>query len=467
MTGPGMNPELHSLDDFWDDLLEYIEDRRVIPIIGPELAQVSTEKGVLPFLGVVAEQLATRLKVDPARLPAAFGLNDVVREHLAQRGRREEIYPKIRSIMKELPLEPGSTLRKLARIKDFDLFVTLSWDGLLVDALNLERFGGEARTQAYSYAPNAVQDLPYPREKFKDPVVYSLVGRVSAQPDYVITEEDLLEFVAALASESRRPTLLFDELQSSHLLFLGTGLADWLARFFMRTAKSRQLSQQRGEMEIVIDPTVSGSPSLISFFNQFSYGTRVFSATPDAFIDELLTRWEQRNPIPKTGAAPSLSPVEPGETSGMAQGAVFVSYASEDLEPVQRFTRELEAAGIEVWFDKDRLEAGDQYDLKIRKNIRNCSYFLPVISHNNERRLEGYFRKEWNLAADRSLSLADHVPFILPVVIDDTPEYSEFVPERFSRVQWTRLPEGRCNPEFLNRMVQLVRDFRRREKGLG
>ena len=32
-------------DDAWDDLLDYIEDRRVIPIVGPELLRVETDSG--------------------------------------------------------------------------------------------------------------------------------------------------------------------------------------------------------------------------------------------------------------------------------------------------------------------------------------------------------------------------------------------------------------------------------------
>jgi len=36
-----MHPPLATLDDdAWEDLLNFIEERRVIPIIGPELLQV-------------------------------------------------------------------------------------------------------------------------------------------------------------------------------------------------------------------------------------------------------------------------------------------------------------------------------------------------------------------------------------------------------------------------------------------
>ena len=32
-------------DDAWDDLLSFIEERRVIPIVGPELLMVPTDRG--------------------------------------------------------------------------------------------------------------------------------------------------------------------------------------------------------------------------------------------------------------------------------------------------------------------------------------------------------------------------------------------------------------------------------------
>ena len=40
------------------------------------------------------------------------------------------------------------------------------------------------------------------------------------------------------------------------------------------------------------------------------------------------------------------------------------------------------------------------------------------------------------------------------------------VPERFTQVQWTRLPGGTATLEFTERVVRLVRDFRKRERGL-
>jgi hypothetical protein len=104
----------------------------------------------------------------------------------------------------------------------------------------------------------------------------------------------------------------------------------------------------------------------------------------------------------------------------MQPGTIFLSYASEDLEAAERIKTALEAAGVEVWFDKGRLQAGDDWDQKIRRNVDNCSLFVPIVSRATESRAEGYFRREWARAADRALGIADEIPFIVPVAADES-----------------------------------------------
>ena len=82
-------------------------------------------------------------------------------------------------------------------------------------------------------------------------------------------------------------------------------------------------------------------------------------------------------------------------------GAVFLSYASQDAEAAQRICAALRSAGVEVWFDQSELRGGDAWDQSIRKQIKTCALFLPVISQNTHARAEGYFRLEWKLAVDR------------------------------------------------------------------
>src|SRR3954471_6263925 len=100
--------------------------------------------------------------------------------------------------------------------------------------------------------------------------------------------------------------------------------------------------------------------------------------------------------------------------------AVFLSYASQDAEAARRICDTLRAAGVEVWFDQSELRGGAAWDAKIRRQIKECALFVPVISANTQARGEGYFRLEWKLAADRSHLMARDHPFLVPVVIDDT-----------------------------------------------
>ena len=75
-------------------------------------------------------------------------------------------------------------------------------------------------------------------------------------------------------------------------------------------------------------------------------------------------------------------------------GAVFLSYASQDAEAARRICDALRAAGIEVWFDQSELRGGDVWDHKIRKQIHDCTIFIPVVSATTQGRTEGYFRLE-------------------------------------------------------------------------
>jgi hypothetical protein len=442
-------------DDAWDDLLSYIEERRVIPIVGPELLQVATDRGPRLLYDWLAEKLAGRLNVDVRQLPQPYTLNDVVCWFLGARGRREEAYVRLRSILKDAEFEPPQALRRLAAIPEFDLFVSTTFDPLLETAINLERFNGSSFTEVLSYTPNRVVDLPSERDRFQRPVVYHLFGRLSASPTYVISDEDLLEFICALQSEHLAPEKLFHELEHNHLLFIGSNFTNWLARLFLRMAKRQRLSDPRDVGEIMADDHTSEDERLVSFLQQVSVRTRIYLGA-ERFVDELHDRLaaRRRPAAPATRGTPArfLPPARE-----MPDNAVFISYAREDLPAVQQIKAGLESAGITVWFDMDRLEVGDDYDRKIQRNIARCSYFIPVVSATTQRRLEGYFRREWSYAIDRVRNMADGALFILPVTIDDTSAGAALVPDKFKALHFTQLPGGVVAAEFAQRLSDFMR----------
>ena len=157
---------------------------------------------------------------------------------------------------------------------------------------------------------------------------------------------------------------------------------------------------------------------------------------------------------------PDSQPTPPGP-------AVFLSYAREDAEAARRIADALRAFGIEVWFDQNELRGGDSWDQKIRRQIRECALFIPLVSIRTQERGEGYFRREWKLGVERTHDMAAGVAFVVPVVIDDTRESDALVPEEFMRYQWTRLPHGVPSPEFVMQVKRLLESPRKPAQAAG
>ncbi len=442
-------------DDAWDDLLNFIEERRVIPIIGPELLKVETESGSRLFYDWLADKLAEKLGVDTQQLPQPYTLNDVVCWFLSARGRREDTYTRIRSILREITFAPPKALKQLAEITDFDLFVTTTFDSFLEQAINNQRFGGAQSTEVISYTPNRVTDIPAEREQLQRPVVYHLFGKCSASPTYVVSDEDMLEFICALQREHLNPEKLFYELEHSHILLIGSNFSNWLARLFLRMAKRHRLSDPREVGEVLADDHSSSDERLMAFLQQVSVRTRVYSGA-EHFVDELHRRWTARRRsadiLPMNGNPQRFLPPQ----RDMPDNAVFISYAREDLVAVQKLKAAFDAAGIKTWFDMERLESGDDFDRKIQKNIARCAFFIPIISTTTERRLEGYFRREWSYALDRTRNMADDALFILPIAIDAIDERNARVPDKFKAVHITQMAGGVPTPEFIERLKSLL-----------
>jgi len=168
---------------FWDQLLQFIEEGRVVPVIGQDLLRVPVEgatDGTTMLLSVwLAERLAEYLEVPGEDLPERGPLNEVASRFLAQGGELEDIYPAIKSIVPPKDRFPiPEALLKLARIRPFKLFVTTTFGPMLEMALNEVRFGGQPRTRVFAYSPSSVQDLDQPLDAMDRPVVFHIFGRL-------------------------------------------------------------------------------------------------------------------------------------------------------------------------------------------------------------------------------------------------------------------------------------------------
>ena len=175
-----------------------------------------------------------------------------------------------------------------------------------------------------------------------------------------------------------------------------------VARFFVRLARRDRLYSGNDAREFVADGAVVADVHLRDFLENFSPQTKSFDvANPIEFVDQLAEKWEAFPDKPsaaRPGAAAVPATAKPP--------AVFVSYASQDREAVERLQASLSGVGLDVWFDKGRLESGDPWWPVIEQNIATCDVFVAVISANTNKREEGIFIRERNRALSRRFSAA-------------------------------------------------------------
>ena len=308
--------------DFWEDLLTFIEEGRVIPIIGEGVVNFAPEDKSL--YGWLATGLAERLQIPAEALPPNPTLNDVVCRHLLRGGTRNVVYTRLQRLLRDQCPEPGAALRALARISAFNLFISTTFDPLLENALNAERYGGKAMTHQLAFFPEAaLKDLPARKAELSRATVFHLLGHVSPSPEYVVWEEDALEFVCALHQHLPVMEKLARDLKEHGLLVIGLNFSDWLVRFFLRITKQSRLSEARANTEVLaVGPAVGPSEGMVLFFGGVSRNIHVIECDPSEFVLELERRWTEKHPALEGGKGEFVAPPEEEMPTGDRKSVV-------------------------------------------------------------------------------------------------------------------------------------------------
>ena len=342
---------------FWDELLLYMEQKLVIPILGKDLLVNEVDGKPVNVYRLLAERLADELRLSRDQLPEGFNLSQVVAAYPRFREKRGLIYSQVKAIFDRLPGIIPEPLRLLAQIPAFQLHVTTTFDSWLESALSKERAGGNVRPVSIAYSPELAPDLSPEQILSTNPAVFHLFGKVCATPHYAVTEEDLLEYLHYL--QARPPKNLCDALRDHHLLFIGNDFSDWLARFFVRTVRGERLTTAHGKEVFIVDNELRRSLTMTSFFQGFCWETNVLAENaPIDFIRSLNQKWFERHPAE---AAPSPAAVNASADATFQTTAshnIFISYASEDFEPVSALRNKLDQSGLNAWMDKKGGTAG-------------------------------------------------------------------------------------------------------------
>lgn len=453
-------PVANAIDSFdWEDLLRYVKDRRVIPIVGPEVLVLDLDGERVLLDHYLARRLAERLGLADGELSHSPSVASVAFSYLQKSAaKRRHIYSHLKTILDEGTLPLPDTLLELAEITDFELFVATTFDSLLVRALERVR---KEEIHSFTYSPEkALEDLPSKADGRRFvPAVYQLLGKASLVPDYAVTEEDRLEFLHALQSQ-HHPANLFDVLRENYLLLLGCRFPDWLARFFVRTIRRRRLLTARDIGELVVDDSVQRDRDLVLFLKH--HAIEVYpSGAVAGFVHELHRRWRATLPGPKPGERPNAGP-EPGR---IPEGFIFLSYTREDGDSVAELKDSLDKSGLDAWIDTEDIPPGSDWNARINDNIRRCSIFIPCLSRRAEARKEGYFRGEWRAAIRRADTFAASRRFLWPVALDDLSMDAADIPGEFRVPQWTRFSDRDARQRLLEELKKEIRTIRSQGPG--
>ncbi|MFM7832588.1 MAG: toll/interleukin-1 receptor domain-containing protein [Planctomycetaceae bacterium] len=196
--------------------------------------------------------------------------------------------------------------------------------------------------------------------------------------------------------------------------------------------------------------------NLVLFCGGPAGSVRVLNLAPQEFVQQLLSRWRERQPQSPAGSAsgPQLTVADE-----MRPGAIFVSYMREDEVAVRELVRRLQAAGCEIWLDVNRLKSGMNFDQRIEDYIRRrCALFVSVISTETERVAEGYAHREREWARQRceGIAEAERDRFYHPLLIADLdPGRVRLEPRLFAAAHRPKFLNGEVDDDFCQRLRRL------------
>jgi hypothetical protein len=457
-------------DDVWDSLLGRIAEGRVVPVIGAQL--LVDPEGRSTQARIAARMLAVhRSETDAASLSVGRELDETIAllrsdEKIRRSGGLyEKVYDAIVDVTADDAAIP-TPIRQLGAITDFQLLVTVTPDNMLARCVAKR---SRVHLNEIVHSPNNhsadANDLPADwKSRRNDAYLLYLFGKAQRTPRYAIHEEDVLEYAHnVIALGNSVPRAFLAELLERDLLFIGCRFPDWLSRFFLRATNRQRLSGEREKREWMVE-RLEPTESLTLFLNSYSKDTEILSKMePAAFVDELYLRWSKRQPTAEPES--EASPVAPVRGS-----LFFVSYSRvTDEARAEAFVRTLiDELGVkreEVWFDRLTIEPGDDFKQRIVQGIKNCYYFVPIVSDAATARDETFMLNEWRQANARLSYMGRK--FVLPMVVD-----AEHDPDRYIGnpkdvpdwpvVHWSSLdfghaPEGVPDPRTLGLLRTLIR----------
>lgn len=403
-------------DANWFSLEQSIKERNVIPIIGPDALMVEYENQILPFYRLITSDLLRNFQIEPHSeiLQHTWSLHKAVSIILANKGGQgteQRIRREVSRLVAHYSdlVQPAESLRLLANLPIFTLFISLTPDNLLKRAMSDPDNSETIRVSIFSPrdASESLSDLSLLRQGERG--IFQMLGScTNVGSGFAMHEEDALEYMFLLQSgAARRFASILSELRRRDKLFINCNFPDWLGRAIFRLVNDNRL-YAKDTLEFLC-PSAEDM-GLNTFLIQYSPNTLGFEGQSEKLVKQLAHSFQAVSPSTKPSVSLRREPSGQGPT-------VFISYASENADSARHIAETLLNLGFsDVWLDKKKLIGGDDWSDRIVEAIEKSDFFIPILSREADRRREGVFWDEWKTALERARRIKD--VFLLPIGID-------------------------------------------------
>ena len=429
----------------WDLLFDAIEKERVVPIIGGEFFNLDTgnEEGI-SVDGFVLNKLKERFNVQENDVDYTVMSDIIEEENFRNRrsrfiGNQTDIYFEIDNVLRNMDVNCDGDVLDFLSIKKFPLILTTSCIAGLESEMRTRY--GDFNVKVYDKSVRSDIDANLSSER---PTLYYLFGRVNRiKKSFMVTEDDLLDYLHLWHNLETRPIRLGDYLKDKFLLVLGCNYPNWLFRFFWHSIRNFTIVPNSFEMQGVVTlENANSDKELTKFLSRIQ--TQIFENSKK-FIEEFMLRWSNRQVV--------LDGNQNNQENDNTD--IFISYAKEDVAVVRGIAERLRDLGAEVWLDENKLEWSDLYESIIQEKITKTKRFVPIISRTTMKQDRRFFRREWAMA-DEENQYRFGMPYFAPIVIDDSDVNSPLIPETFRKAHII----SSSDEDFESEMKKLIRSFR-------
>ena len=140
---------------------------------------------------------------------------------------------------------------------------------------------------------------------------------------------------------------------------------------------------------------------------------------------------------------------------------VFISYARDNGQEVQRLRDELTRCGVEVWLDKTQIKPGQNWKVAIAEAIDKGDFFLACFSKEYSEKSKRYMNEEITLAVEQLRQRGDDTTWFIPVLLSgEVPQKRIDASRKLTDIQWVELNEANWD-QGIQQIFQTIQPPRR------